>query len=81
VAGFLGRAPFRRGLDFATWEGNNPRQLGIPGTQYQYWQDGYVRRNTAKEEAERIIREGKLALLEQLFPGGFGTLAAEVRSW
>lgn len=35
----------------------------------------------AKEEAERIVREGKLALLERLFPGGFGSLAADVRSW
>ncbi|HUT93848.1 MAG TPA: hypothetical protein VMY37_30575 [Thermoguttaceae bacterium] len=35
----------------------------------------------AKEEAERIVREGKLSLLEQLFPGGFGSLAGDVRSW
>jgi hypothetical protein len=35
----------------------------------------------AKEEAERIVREGKLPALERLFPGGFGTLARDVRSW
>lgn len=35
----------------------------------------------AKEEAGRIVREGKLVRLEQLFPGGFGSLAADVRSW
>ncbi len=35
----------------------------------------------AEEEATRIVREGKLPLLEQLFPGGFGALAADVRGW
>lgn len=35
----------------------------------------------ATQEAERIVREGRLPLLEQLFPGGFGALAADVRSW
>jgi len=35
----------------------------------------------AREEAERIVRDGKLPLLEQLFPGGFGALAADVRGW
>jgi hypothetical protein len=35
----------------------------------------------AREEAERIVREGKLPLVEQLFPGGFGALANDVRSW
>ncbi|MFH1922028.1 MAG: hypothetical protein ABIP48_19355 [Planctomycetota bacterium] len=35
----------------------------------------------ATEEAERIVREGKLPLVEQLFPGGFGALANDVRSW
>jgi hypothetical protein len=35
----------------------------------------------AKEEAERIVREGRLADLEQSFPGGFGVQAGDVRSW
>jgi hypothetical protein len=35
----------------------------------------------AKEEAQRIVREGKLPLLEQSFPGGFGALAQDVRDW
>ena len=35
----------------------------------------------AEEEARRIVREGKLPRLEQLFPGGFGAFAADVRSW
>ena len=35
----------------------------------------------ATQEAEWIVREEKLALLEQHFPGGFGALAADVRSW
>jgi len=35
----------------------------------------------AEQEARRIVREEKLGLLEQLFPGGFGALAADVRSW
>lgn len=35
----------------------------------------------AREEAERIVREGKLPDLEQFFPGGFGALAADVRKW
>ena len=35
----------------------------------------------AKEEAERIVREGKLPLLEESFPGGFGALARDVRNW
>jgi len=35
----------------------------------------------AREEAERVVREGRLPDLEQLFPGGFGTLAAVVRNW
>jgi len=35
----------------------------------------------AREEAERIVREGKLPVLEQLFPAGFGALAKDVRNW
>lgn len=35
----------------------------------------------AREAAERIVREGDLSRLEQLFPGGFGALANDVRSW
>jgi len=35
----------------------------------------------AREEAERIVREGKLPLLEKLFPAGFGPLANDVRNW
>ena len=35
----------------------------------------------AKEEAQRIVREDKLPLLEQSFPGGFGALARDVRKW
>jgi hypothetical protein len=35
----------------------------------------------AKEEAQRIVREGKLGLLEESFPGGFGALARDVRNW
>ena len=35
----------------------------------------------AREAAERIVREGGLPRLEKLFPGGFGTLANDVRSW
>jgi hypothetical protein len=35
----------------------------------------------AQEEARRIVREEKLALLEQVFPGGFGALAGDVRGW
>jgi hypothetical protein len=35
----------------------------------------------AKEEAQRIVNEGRLPLLEQLFPGGFGALANDVRNW
>jgi hypothetical protein len=35
----------------------------------------------AKEEARRIVDEGKLPLLEQHFPGGFGALANDVRNW
>jgi hypothetical protein len=35
----------------------------------------------ATEEAERIVRDGKLPLLEQLFPAGFGALANDVRNW
>jgi len=35
----------------------------------------------AREEAERIVRDGKLPLLERLFQGGFGALAADVRAW
>lgn len=35
----------------------------------------------AREEAERIVREGRLPELEQFFPGGFGSLAIDVRNW
>ena len=35
----------------------------------------------AREEAERIVRDGKLPLLEERFPGGFGALASDVRNW
>jgi hypothetical protein len=35
----------------------------------------------ATREAGRIVREEKLALVEQLFPGGFGALADDVRNW
>lgn len=35
----------------------------------------------AREEAERIVREGKLPVLEKSFPGGFGALANDVRDW
>jgi len=35
----------------------------------------------AVEHARRLVQEEKLELLENLFPSGFGTLAADVRSW
>jgi len=35
----------------------------------------------ATEEAQRIVCEGKLARLEEIFPGGFGALANDVRGW
>lgn len=35
----------------------------------------------ATEEAQRIVREGQLPRLEELFPGGFGAFARDVRSW
>jgi hypothetical protein len=35
----------------------------------------------AREEAERIVREGHLPHLESLFPGGFGALASDLRGW
>jgi hypothetical protein len=35
----------------------------------------------AREEAERILHDAKLPLLESLFPSGFGALAKDVRSW
>jgi len=35
----------------------------------------------AKAEAERIVRNGALSHMEQLFPGGFGPLAREIRAW
>ena len=35
----------------------------------------------ALKEVERIVREGRLPQLEQLFPGGFGALARDVRNW
>jgi hypothetical protein len=33
------------------------------------------------ENARKIVAETRLTLLEQLFPIGFGSLAAEIRSW
>lgn len=33
------------------------------------------------EQARRIVDTGELPRLEQLFPGGFGALASDVRSW
>jgi len=35
----------------------------------------------AREQAARIVRDGHLPRLEELFPGGFGALANDVRSW
>ena len=35
----------------------------------------------AVREVQRIVRDGKLPLLERLFPGGFGALARDVRNW
>jgi hypothetical protein len=35
----------------------------------------------AVEEAQRIVRDGELPLLSQLFPGGFGALANDVQNW
>ena len=35
----------------------------------------------AKREAERIVRDGHLPLLEKLFPSGFGAFANDVRGW
>lgn len=35
----------------------------------------------ATQEAQRIVRNGKLRQLEQQFPGGFGALADSVRAW
>ena len=35
----------------------------------------------AVREVQRIIDDGKLPLLEQLFPDGFGALARDVRNW
>ena len=35
----------------------------------------------AAEEARRIVDQQKLGQLEQLFPNGFGPLAAALRSW
>jgi hypothetical protein len=35
----------------------------------------------ARQHAERIVRDGNLPLLEQLFPGGFGALASDLRTW
>lgn len=40
-----------------------------------------LERERAVEEAQRIVRESKLAQLEQWFPGGFGVLANDVRGW
>jgi hypothetical protein len=38
-------------------------------------------RKVAVEQAQRLVGEGRLGLLEQLFPIGFGSLADAVRSW
>ena len=35
----------------------------------------------ARQHAERIVRNGHLPLLEQFFPGGFGALATDLRTW
>ncbi|MCR4411769.1 MAG: hypothetical protein NUV77_05005 [Thermoguttaceae bacterium] len=35
----------------------------------------------ARRESQRIVRDGKLALLEQFFPSGFGAFAEDVRAW
>jgi hypothetical protein len=35
----------------------------------------------ARKEAERIVRDGHLPLLEKLFPAGFGAFARDVRAW
>jgi hypothetical protein len=35
----------------------------------------------AREETQRIVRDGHLSLLEQSFPGGFGALAKDLRAW
>ena len=35
----------------------------------------------ASEQARRLVDTGELPHLEQLFPGGFGSLAADVRGW
>ena len=35
----------------------------------------------ASKEAERIVRDGHLPLLEKLFPVGFGAFASDVRAW
>lgn len=33
------------------------------------------------EQAQRLVKDNQLSLLERLFPVGFGSLADEVRSW
>jgi len=45
------------------------------------WPSLELETRRAKQEAERIVREGTLPQLEQLFPGGFGALANDVRNW
>ncbi len=35
----------------------------------------------AVEHTQRLVQESNLGLLERLFPGGFGALAADVRNW
>jgi hypothetical protein len=35
----------------------------------------------ARQQAKRIVFEGHLPVLEQLFPGGFGPLAEAARTW
>ncbi len=40
-----------------------------------------IKTRRGAEEARRIVANGKLSELEQLFPGGFGALASDIRGW
>lgn len=40
-----------------------------------------LERSVATEQAQRLVNEQKLGLLEKLFPIGFGVLARDLRGW
>lgn len=40
-----------------------------------------MKRKRSREEAERLVADGKLPSLEAHFPGGFGALVRGIRSW